>query len=259
MAMKPTDQEIGALYREGGTAGPSEALDRNILAAARAAVDTPPAPASWWSRWRLPLQATVAVCLVAMVAVMVGHRGPSGPAVPPLAMNQAGPAAESRLAAPATSAAATLAPASNDRAAEAPQARARSETKGVATMSPPVATPALSVPPAAPASQTASRENALAAAPTSNTVTAETESAVPLAKSETGAAPAAKAAARVAADQSSPKDWLDSIQVLIDQNRLDDARKRLEAFTRAYPGEAIPETMRARLKIMPEGSYAKPP
>jgi len=252
MAMKPTDQEIGTLYRAGGAAEPSGALDRSILAAARAAVDTQPAPAGWWSRWRLPLQATVAVCLVAMLAVMVGHREPSVPAVPPLAMNQAGPAAESRLAAPA--------PASNDRAAEAPQARARSEAKPAAPASAPAAAPALPARPAAPAPQIASRESALAAAPAGNTVTAEMESAVPLAKSETGAAPAAKAAARLAADQSmSPKDWLDSIQALIDQNRLDDARKRLEAFTRAYPGETVPTAMQARLKTTLEGGNAKPP
>lgn len=245
MAMKPTDQEIGTLYRAGGTAEPSGALDRNILAAARAAVDPQPAPAGWWSRWRLPLQATVAVCLVAMLAVMLGHHEPSVPTVPPLAMNQAGPPSESRLAAPA--------PASNDRAAEAPQARARSEAK-------PTAAPAQPARPAAPAPQIASRESALAAAPAGNTVTAEMESATPLAKSEAGAAPAAKAAARLAADQSlSPKDWLDSIQVLIDQNRLDDARKRLEAFTRAYPGETVPAAMQGRLKTTLEGGNAKPP
>ena len=256
MAMKPTDQEIGTLYREGGTAEPSGALDRNILAAARAAVDPQPAPAGWWSRWRLPLQATVAVCLVAMLAVMLGHHEPSVPTVPPLAMNQAGPPSESRLAAPA--------PASNDRAAEAPQARARSEAKPTAAAPAPApapaAAPAQPARPAAPAPQIASRESALAAAPAGNTVTAEMESAVPLAKSETGAAPAAKAAARLAADQSmSPKDWLDSIQALIDQNRLDDARKRLEAFTRAYPGETVPAAMQARLKTTLEGGNAKPP
>ena len=48
MAIKPTDQEILALYQEAGPSGPSDELDRNILTAARAVVksDSPAAPLS---------------------------------------------------------------------------------------------------------------------------------------------------------------------------------------------------------------------
>lgn len=259
MAMKPTDQEIGSLYREAGASGPSHEVHRNILTAARAAVEKQPAPAKGWSRWRFPLQATVTVCLVVMVALMVGRREPAAPVIPPLAMNQAGPAAESRAAAPAPETSA-----SSDRMANQAPTRARSEAKVAtpASVAAPPATvaPSLAPRPAAPAQPAASRERALTSAPAGNTAAAEMENAAPLAKSESGAAPAAKAAARAAADQAmSPKAWLDSIQVLIDQNQLDEARKRLEAFTRAYPAETVPTAMQARLKATAEGGDAKQP
>ena len=56
-----------------------------------------------------------------------------------------------------------------------------------------------------------------------------------------------------------PRAWLDAIQLLIDQNRLEEARKRLEAFTKAYPDESVPEGIRSRLKAMPEEGKAKQP
>ena len=56
-----------------------------------------------------------------------------------------------------------------------------------------------------------------------------------------------------------PRAWLDSIQLLIDQNRLEEARKRLEAFTKAYPDERVPEGIRTRLKALPDGDSGKQP
>lgn len=251
MAMKPTDQEIGSLYREAGATGPSAELDRNILAAARAAVEKPAAPAPWWRRWRLPLQAVATICLVAMLTVMVGRQEPPAPAVPPLAMNQAGPAADSRQADRATAPAAPIVAESRERMA--PQAPARSKAQANPEMGAAAPSPATQAQPAARS------EHALAAAPTANLVAAEAENTAAPAKAEARAAPAAKATARMAADQAmSPTAWLDSIQLLIDQNRLDEARKRLEAFTQAYPGENVPEGMRAKLKPIPEAANAKP-
>ena len=247
MAMKPTDQEIATLYREAGASGPSAEIDRNILAAARAAVEKQATPAPWWTRWRLPLQAVATVCLVAMLAIMVGRHEPAPPVIPPLAMNQAGPAAESRLAAPATE----VTESAERRANQAP-ARAKTEAK--------TAAPAAAPFPTAPAQRPASSERAFAAAPTANSVAAEAENAPPQAKAEARAAPSAKAAARLAADEAmSPKAWLDSIRTLIDQNRPEEARKRLEAFTKAYPDETIPEEIRTRLKAMPDGGNVKQP
>lgn len=247
MAMKPTDQEIATLYQEAGASGPSAEIDRNILAAARAAVEKQATPAPWWTRWRLPLQAAATVCLVAMLAVMVGRHEPTPPVIPPLAMNQAGPAAESRLAAPAPEVTESV----ERRANEAP-ARAKTEAKTAAPVSAPF--------PTAPAQRPASSERAFAAAPTANSVAAEAEIAPPQANAEARAAPSAKAGVRLAADEAmSPKAWLDSIRTLIDQNRLEEARKRLEAFTKAYPDETIPEEIRTRLKAMPDGGNVKQP
>ncbi len=247
MAMKPTDQEIATLYREAGASGPSAEIDRNILAAARAAVEKQATPAPWWTRWRLPLQAAATVCLVAMLAVMVGRHEPTPPVIPPLAMNQAGPAADSRLAAPAPEVTESV----ERRANQAP-ARAKTEAKTAVPAAAPFST--------APAQRPASSERAFAAAPTANSVAAEAENAPPQAKAEARAAPSAKAAARLAADEAmSPKAWLDSIRTLIDQNRPEEARKRLEAFTKAYPDETIPEEIRTRLKAMPDGGNVKQP
>jgi hypothetical protein len=247
MAMKPTDHEIASLYREGGASGPDVEVDREILKAARAAVAPKAARANWWTRWRLPLQAVATVCLVAMLTVMLGRREPPPPAIPPLALNHAAPATESRAPAPAPEAAAT-----GERMAPQPPARARPEAK-IASQAP-AALPAVPVPSAA--------SSEIASAPSGNTIAADAQNARSFAKgeAEAGAAPAAKAAARAAAEQPMPpRAWLDAIQLLIDQNRLEEARKRLEAFTKAYPDESVPEGIRARLKAHPEEGNAKQP
>lgn len=247
MAMKPTDREIATLYQEAGASGPSAEIDRNILAAARAAVEKQATPEPWWARWRLPLQAVATVCLVAMLAVMVGRHEPAPPVIPPLAMNQAGPAAESRLAAPTPEVTDTV-----DRRASQPPVRAKTEAKAAAPAATPFPTP--------PAQPPAGSERALAAAPAACIVAAESENSASPAKAEARAAPSAKAAARLAADEAiSPKAWLDSIQTLIAQNRLEEARKRLEAFTKVYPDETIPEGIRTRLKAMADGGNVKQP
>ncbi|MFZ2972443.1 MAG: hypothetical protein WA049_07360 [Ferribacterium limneticum] len=248
MAMKPTDQEIGALYREAGPSGPSPELDRNILMAARAAVENKAAATTWWSRWRLPLQAVVTICLVVMVTTMVERREPSLPAIPPLAMNDDGAAADKQQAAPATSNRAPAAAESKARMADQAPARSRSEAQRSAPE------PA----PAAPAQEQA-REAVRSSAPAGNSIAAES-AAAPMAKPEAAAAPSAKLASRMTADQAmAAKDWLDSIQVLINQNRLEEARKRLAAFVQAYPNEAVPEGIRAKLKAAPDGDRSKQP
>lgn len=250
MAMKPSDQEIQALYQEAGPSGPSEELDRNILMAAHAAVKTQNAPAPWWPRWRLPLQAFATICLVAMVSIMVERHEPTTPAIPPLAMNDEGPAADKQLVAPAASSPAPVLAESRARIADQTPKPMRSEAK--------MAAPA---PASAPAAQfPASSEAVLSSAPARPSVAAESAAAAPMAKPEAMASPGAKAAARVAADQArSPKEWLDSIQALIKQNRLEEAQKSLEAFVLAYPGEAVPDGIRAKLRTAPDGERGRQP
>jgi len=232
MAMKPTDKEIEALYREAGASDPPPELDRNILMAARAAVEKKTAATSWWSRWRLPLQAVATICLVVMVTTMVERQEPLPPAIPPLAMNDDEAAADKQQVAPAASSRAPAVAESKARLADQAPARSRSEAQRSAPE------PALGAP-----AQERVREAVLPSAPGASVA------AAPMPNPEAAAAPSAKGAARLAADQAlSPKDWLDSIQVLINQNRLEEAHKRLEAFVEAYPNETVPEGIRARLK-----------
>lgn len=252
MAMKPSDQEIQALYQEAGPSGPSEELDRNILMAARVAVKTQNTPAPWWPRWRLPLQAFATICLVAMVSIMIDRHEPTPPAVPPLAMNDNSAAADKQKMAPAAPSPAPVVAESRARMPDKVPTQRRSEAKTAA----PAPTPA----PAATAQFPASSEAVLSSAPAERTVAAESAAAPPMAKREAMASPSAKAATRVAADQArSPKDWLDSIQALINQNQLDEARKSLEAFAQAYPGEAVPDGIKTKLKLAPEAERSRQP
>lgn len=252
MAMKPTDQEIGKLYREAGPSGPSPELDRNILMAARAAVENKAAATTWWSRWRLPLQALATICLVAMVTIMVERREPMEPAIPPLAMNDNRAAVDKQKMPPAAPSPAPVVAESRARMTDLEPTQRRSEAK----MAAPAPTPA----PAAPAQFPASSEAVLSSAPAGRSVAAESAAAMPMAKREAVASPSAKATARIAADQAnSPKDWLDSIQALIKQNRLQEAQKSLEAFIQAYPGEAVPDEVRAKLRTAPDGGSGRQP
>lgn len=252
MAMKPTDQEIGKLYREAGPSGPSAELDRNILMAARAAVERQNTPSPWWPRWRLPLQALATICLVAMLTIMVERREPMEPAMHPLAMNDNGSAADKQKIVPAAPSPAPVVAESRARMPDLAPTQRRSEAK----MAAPAPTPA----PAAPAQFPASSEAALSSAPAGRSVAAESAAAAPMAKREAVASPSAKATARIAADQAnSPKDWLDSIQALIKQNRLQEAQKSLEAFVQAYPGDAVPDEVRAKLRTAPDGGSGKQP
>lgn len=245
MAMKPTDHEIGALYQEAGASGPSNQLDRNILLAARAAVASQAPPVPWWSRWRLPLQAFAAICLVVMVTILVERREPLPPVIPPLAMNTSGPAAEKVQAAPATVSPAPVVAESSARMADQAPARARSEAKTAAP---------------APVQHPASRESDLSAAPAGRSIPAESASLAPATMPDARAAPSAKAAANQAADQAmSPKDWIDSIQVLLNQNRLEEARRSLEVFVQAYPGVAVPDGIRNKLKAVPDRERSRQP
>ena len=252
MAMKPSDQEIQALYQEAGPSGPSAELDRNILMAARAAVKPKSTPAPWWPRWRLPLQALATICLVAMLTIMVERHEPMEPAIPPLSMNDNSAAADKQQVAPAAPSPAPVVAESRARMADQAQKPTRSEAK--------MAAPAPASTPAAPAQFPASSEAVLSSAPARPSVAAESAAAAPMAKPEAMPSPSAKAAARVAADQArSPKDWLDSIQALINQNRLDEARKSLEAFVQAYPGEAVPDGIKTKLMLAPEGERSRQP
>ncbi len=244
MAMKPTDQEIGALYRESEAAEPSAALDRNILAAARAAVAAKPAPAPWWKRWHLPIQALASVAVVGLLVMMVNQQQPQAPVVGDLALNtqpgeapapaapralaESMPAAADKEAGVAKRAAVRPAPVKEEVAkAAAPAAPVVAEAE-VSASSPALAARAPMA--TAPAGRAAQADQALGSVEAQHV------------EAKMAARPVAAAAPRPA------KEWLESIQTLVSQGRIEEARASLESFERAHPSVVVPETLRKQLK-----------
>ena len=242
MAMKPTDQEIGALYRESEAAEPSAALDRNILAAARAAVAAKPAPAPWWKRWHLPIQALASVAVVGLLVMMVNQQQPQAPVVGDLALNtqpgeapapaapralaESMPAAADKEAGVAKRAAVRPAPVKEEvaKAAAAPvvaEAEVSASSPALAARAP-MAT--------ASAGRAAQGDQALGSVEAQHV------------EAKMAARPVAAAAPRPA------KEWLESIQTLVSQGRIEEARASLESFERAHPSVVVPETLRKQLK-----------
>ena len=246
MAMKPTDQEIGALYRESGEAEPSAALDCSILAAARAAVAVKPASEPWWKRWRLPVQALASVAVVGLLVLMMNQQQPEMPVVGDLALHTQ-PGEAPAQAAPRTLEEAK--PAVADKAASvAKRAVARPAPAKEEAVMAPAAAPAASA--VAEAEVSASRSLSSARAPLATapaTRAAQGDEALgrveaPNAEAKVAARPAAAVAPRPA------KEWLESIQTLVSQGRIEEARASLESFERAHPSVVVPETLRKQLK-----------
>lgn len=264
MAMKPTDQEIGMLYREGGAAEPSAALDRNILAAARAAVAAKPAPSPWWKRWRLPVQALASVAVVGML-VMMANQQPPDVVMGDIALN----------AQPAEAPASALAEgaAMEKEKAKAMPSVAKRESRSVERAEvrpgaplvlrpvpatevhtvPAPARPAPVLAPVAPAElaslEVPSAEPAVRAAPVARAMASATpQNDEVLGSQAKMAAPQASVPAATTAAVRPAKEWLESIKVLIDQGRIEEAKTSLAAFERANPSVVVPDGLRKQLK-----------
>ena len=266
MAMKPTDQEIGMLYREGGAAEPSAALDRNILAAARAAVAAKPAPSPWWKRWRLPVQALASVAVVGML-VMMANQQPPDVVMGDIALN-AQPA-EAPAPAPALAEGAAM----EKEKAKAMPSVAKRESRSVERAAvrpgaplvlrpapatevhtvPAPARPAPVLAPVAPAElaslEVPSAEPAVSAAPVARAMASATpQNDEVLGSQAKMAAPQASVLAAPTAAVRPAKEWLESIKVLIDQGRIEEAKTSLAAFERANPSVVVPDGLRKQLK-----------
>lgn len=240
MAMKPNDQEIGELYREGGDDAPSAWLDAAILQAAHAAVVKPAVPAGW-RRWRIGLPIFASLLVVATLGLLLRPQHPDTPGIGPIALNEAepppGPAprAQEKSVSAAPPASAQLPATSRASIAEAaaPQVAAK--------ISAPMA------------EQEEARPTVPAArAPAESRMATTDDAAAALPEKAEAAAPAAPLAAR--ARQSTPAqavrpsgEWLAEIQKLLDQERINEARSSLEAFRRAYPETPLPPAIRQRL------------
>ena len=264
MAMKPTDQEIGMLYREGGAAEPSAELDHSILAAARVAVAVKPAPSPWWKRWRLPVQALASVAVVGMLVMMANQQSPdvvmgdialnAQPAEAPVPARAEGAAMEKEKA-KAMPSVAKRESRSVERAAVRPGAplvlRPAPATE-VHTVPAP-ARPAPVLAPVAPAElaslEVPSAEPAVSAAPVARAMASATpQNDEVLGSQAKMAAPQASVPAAPTAAVRPAKEWLESIKVLIDQGRIEEAKTSLAAFERANPSVVVPDGLRKQLK-----------
>lgn len=66
------DEQLSRLYRESAGAEPPPALDRAILAAARAGLaGKPERKRAWWQRWTVPVAAFATVVLTVTITLMV--------------------------------------------------------------------------------------------------------------------------------------------------------------------------------------------
>jgi len=241
MAIAPKDQEIAALYREGGSDGPSAELDQAILQAARQALEPRPGPVAGWRRWRLHIPVLASLFMVGLFGLLISLNHPAPPKLDQLALNETPPPSPAQEAASPSGQVAAPPAESRARMAESPAPRAMAKAAITAQ-------PAES---SAPASA-----NLTAGAPTPVPATAPTAAPSPM-LADTGAPAIAKAesrAARIAATpvapavMAPPKEWLVTIQRLLDAKQIDEARSNLEAFEKAYPAETVPETLRRRLK-----------
>lgn len=240
MAMKPDDQEIGALYREGGDDAPSAQLDAAILQAARAAVARP-AAATGWRRWRLRLPVLASVLLAVMLGLLLRPQAPETPAIGRIALNETAAPAEAPARAVASPAASppAAAPVAESRARHAEPAAPQPAAK----MSAPAAV-LEQARPAAPAGGNSAESRMAATADAAAPAQTKSEAAAP------AAAPAAPAAARQSAPMQALRpagEWLATIQKLLDQERIDEARASLDAFRKAYPDTPLPPAIRQRL------------
>ena len=243
MAMKPTEHpDLSVLYREGGANGPSSEIDQRILMAAHTAVATKP-PVSRWSRWRLPIGAFASICLVVATTVLLERRDTARPLATSIALNDHAQIADRA----ASSSPAPVAAESRSRIEAPLPAEMNRETKALARA------PA-SLPPSPPAVPSQSIADAGNQSPAiARAITSESAAGASVARSDAALNATAGHAAK-SADLSrsvaspSVQDRLRSIKVLIEQRRFDEARDRLREFTRDYPGEPVPEHIKAALR-----------
>jgi hypothetical protein len=237
MAMKPDDQEIGALYREGGDDAPSAQLDAAILQAARAAVAKPAASAGGRRPWQRYLPVFATLLLAVMLGFLFRPQAPEAPAIERIALNE--------TAAPAGVPARTAESTAISPPAAAPVAENRARLA-----EPPAPQPAAKMRAPMAAVEEARPVAATAGASAESRMTANADAAAPaLAKSE-ASAPAAAPATRQSAPMQAVRpagEWLTAIQKLLDQERIDEAKASLDAFRKAYPDTPLPPAIRQRL------------
>jgi hypothetical protein len=246
------DPKISRRYRELPREEPSREIDAAILAAARRAAETRPAPLvvpTGRRRWYFPLAAAAIIVLAVAVTIHVEREQPDPElAVPPVTA----PAArqEEQAVQPERKAVPMFTP---DPKPEVPrELRAQRDAAPAENQAAPAPAPAPASPPAAVEEQPlAKRQQApeVASAPPSVAAQVPTPQAKPAQQLREERARAAldRAAARPdgrsAFAHASPEQWLQGIADLRRQGRHEEADKALAEFRRTYPDYRISEAM----------------
>jgi hypothetical protein len=201
------DPKISQRYRDLGREEPAPEIDAAILAAARRAAETRPAPLvvpSGRRRWYFPLAAAAIIVLAVAVTVQVERQQPDPEiAVPPVT--------EPKVP-------------TDDRTVPQPAPTFTPDPKPEAPASPPAAAP-----PSDPAS--GMRE------------LRRPDAAEQRQRDEIQRAPAPEARAMAKLAVEPPEQWLERIAELRKQGKHEEADKALAEFRRAYPEYRISEAM----------------
>jgi len=276
-----SDPQLSRLYRQFATAEPPPPLDRTILAAAQAAVAEQLARArrgGWWQRWRVPLALTTTLTLSVMLALMHEKAPTPLPAEPhfdrqpaealrerpakpeatpvpspapmptPAAAPPAAVALEPALAPPdARAKVARQAPGFSEQDARSRnQARSSSEREMFPAEERAAAAPTLS--PEAKREAVPATPAITAGAVAGRGTESRDETRLEAATTAPAAKDSAPALGKARADSPRPAAaWLDEIRALLREGRVEEARRQLREFRRAYPDYVLPDDLRGHL------------
>jgi len=265
MADEERDPRVSQRYRELAREEPPREVDAAILAAARGAVATHPAPLvvpTGRRRWYFPLAAAAIIILAVAVTVQVERQQPDPElAVPPVtapkvptdeqtvpaerAAEEVKPAAKP---APARKAAPMFAPDPKPEASGVPSRELRAqrdaapaESQAAPAPAPAPASPPAAAPPRGPdaAAQAPAPPGAASEIRESRRMDAAAERQ--RAAAQRAPAPAARPMATLAAEP--PEQWLERIAELRKREKHEEADKQLQEFRKRYPDYRIPAAM----------------
>jgi hypothetical protein len=220
MAEHERDSELSRRYAQLGHEEPPVQLDEAIIAAARRAAETRPAPLvtpTGRRRWYFPVAAAAIIMLAVAVTVQVEREQPDPEAaLPPLRKEH-----------------------KQDEAKPVPEPAVKARREAPQTKAAPSFTPE-------PAPSTAEHqiERQPAAPPAEIARDSVQMQGAPEARPEAGTR-------ALASKIESPQEWLERIAQLREAHRDEEADRAMEEFRRRYPEYQIPEPMLERLKKRP--------